>query len=137
MIQTCHHVMPNGLSCQSPAMRGSAFCYFHGRRIAPQRKQSTAVTRIEIPSNLDRNGVAHIIHQILNGLGNGSMSPRRASILIHGLQMAMENPPESDPEPADSLFDHLPTELQDKVNAFLGTLHPLSLNLPSPHPEKP
>jgi hypothetical protein len=117
-------------------MRGSAFCYFHGRRIAPQRKQGTAVCRIEIPSNLDRNGVAHTLHQVLNGLGNGSISPRRASILIHGLQLAMGNPPECEPEPADSLFDRLPTELQDKVNAFLGTLDPLSLDLASPHPEK-
>ena len=136
MVQTCHHVMPSGLSCQSPAMRGSAFCYFHGRRIAPQRKQSTAVTRVEIPSNLDRNGVAHIIHQVLNGLGDGSMSPRRASILIYGLQMAMENPPECGPESIDSLFDCLPTELQDKVNAFLGTLDPLSMDLRSPHAGK-
>lgn len=128
--------MPNGLSCQSPAMRGSAFCYFHGRRIAPQRKQSTAVTRIEIPSNLDRNGVAHTLHQVLNGLGNGSISPRRASILIYGLQMAMENPPECESESTDSLFDCLPTEVQDKVNAFLGTLDPLSMDLPSPHPGK-
>ena len=137
MIQTCHHVMPTGLHCQAPAMRGYAFCYHHARRVAPQRKQSPAETRIEIPSRLDRNGIALTLHQVMNGLGNGSISPRRASILIYGLQMAMDNPPKCGPESPDSLFDCLPAELQDAVNTFLGQRDPLQMDPRSPHPEKP
>ena len=31
MYQECRHIMPNGVRCQSPALRGTAYCYFHTR----------------------------------------------------------------------------------------------------------
>jgi hypothetical protein len=31
MLNECRQVMPGGLHCQSPAMRGCSFCYFHAR----------------------------------------------------------------------------------------------------------
>ena len=39
--QECRFIKSNGLKCQSPAMRGSQFCYFHGRtRIYVARPRS-------------------------------------------------------------------------------------------------
>ncbi len=73
-------------------MRGCAFCYSHSRRIAPHRQQSPAEDRIEISPKLDNNGIVQTLHQVLNGLANGRISPRRASILIYGLQMAADHP---------------------------------------------
>ncbi len=32
MFVLCSHTMPSGKQCQSPAMRGTRFCYFHRRR---------------------------------------------------------------------------------------------------------
>ena len=39
MIAECGPGMPSGLHCQSPAMRGSSFCYFHARPQRPARQQ--------------------------------------------------------------------------------------------------
>lgn len=98
MYATCHHVMPSGLCCQSPAIRGSAFCYFHGRRIPPRVKSPSPEDRIEIPSTLNRSEIPHALQNVVQGLADGRISPRRASILLLGLQMAI-NHPESDPAP--------------------------------------
>jgi hypothetical protein len=84
--------MPSGLSCQSPAMRGSTFCYFHGRRIPPQAKSLSTEHRVEIPTTLDRNGIPHALHSVLQGLADGRVSARRASILLLGLQMVVNHP---------------------------------------------
>jgi hypothetical protein len=82
MFKTCHHVMPNGLRCQSPAMRGYAFCYYHGRR-APRHKDRPSETHIELPDPLDRTGIADALRQILRALRSNRLSPRRASILLY------------------------------------------------------
>ncbi|MGA3102540.1 MAG: hypothetical protein ABSD61_11820 [Terracidiphilus sp.] len=92
MYATCRHVMPSGLCCQSPAIRGSAFCYFHGRRIPPQAKGLSSEHRVEIPTTLDQKGIPHALHSVLQGLADGRISARRASILLLGLQMAVNHP---------------------------------------------
>ena len=99
MFQTCHHVMPSGLRCQSPAMRGTAFCYFHARRASPPRS-SPAETRIELPAILDRKGIAQALREVMNALANNQISSRRASILFYGLQMAIDHPDAPGPAPA-------------------------------------
>ena len=91
--------MPSGLSCQSPAIRGTAFCYFHGRRIPPQAKSPSTEHRVEIPTTLDRNGIPHALHSVLQGLADGRISARRASILLLGLQMAFNHPETRSPAP--------------------------------------
>ena len=94
--------MPSGRRCESPAMRGYAFCYHHARR-APVHKGSPAETRIQIPAKLDRAGIAQALHQIMNALGNNHISARRASILLCGLQMAGSN--SENPGPAPPAID--------------------------------
>lgn len=92
MIQTCHHVMPSGLRCQSPAMRGYAFCYHHARRLTPTRREKTQEAPIAMPARLDRQGISDTLNAIMQGLASGRLSPRRAGILLYGLQMAIANP---------------------------------------------
>jgi hypothetical protein len=85
MPTECRHLMPSGLHCQSPAMRGSAFCYFHAR---PQRPARPREARIEMPVRLDRKGIEAIIRQTIEALAAGHISPRRAAILLYGIQMS-------------------------------------------------
>jgi len=87
--------MPSGLRCQSPAMRGSAFCYHHGRRIPAARKAPSAERRIEIPATLDPNGTSHAAGNILQALANGHISARRASVLLYALRLATGAPSHS------------------------------------------
>jgi len=84
MFKTCHHVMPNGLRCQSPAMRGYAFCYYHGRRASGHKDAQrnhielpTCLIALESPTPFARSART----------GQQSPQPRRASILLYGLQM--------------------------------------------------
>ena len=109
MYTTCRHIMPSGLHCQSPAMRGSAFCYFHGRRIPPRGKRPSTGHRVEIPPTLDRNGISHALHSVLQGLAADRISARRASILLLGLQMAVDHP--ANRAQVAPTLDLLPAEL--------------------------
>jgi hypothetical protein len=84
MCKECRHVMPTGLHCQSPAMRGSAFCYFHARTQRPGRQEA----RIEIPPVLDPAGTLYVLNQIVQALGSGLISNRRAAVLLYAVQMA-------------------------------------------------
>ncbi len=80
-------------------MRGTAFCYFHGRRGTPPRS-SPAETRIELPATLDRKGIPQALRQVMNALANNQISSRRASILFYRLQMAIDHPDAPGPAPA-------------------------------------
>jgi hypothetical protein len=86
--QECRHIMPSGKHCKSPAMRGSAFCYFHARAQRPKGPGRPRESRIEIPARLDDRGIRKTLDSILKALAAGHISARRASILLFGLQMA-------------------------------------------------
>jgi len=120
MFKTCHHVMPNGLRCQSPAMRGYAFCYYHGRR-ASGHKDRPNKTHIELPDLLDRTGIADALRQILRALGSNRLSPRRASILLYGLQMAASD--RDSPGPASPPIDPDLARLSSDIGALLSQMN--------------
>jgi hypothetical protein len=88
MYKECRHVMPTGLHCQSPAMRGSDFCYFHVRARQMVRPSRSREARIEFPAVLDSAGIRKTNAKILQALGAGLISPRRAAVILYGLQMA-------------------------------------------------
>ena len=77
--------MPSGLHCQSPAMRGSSFCYFHAR---PQRPARPREARLEMPVLLDSKGTESIVRQTIEALAAGHISARRAAVLLYGIQMS-------------------------------------------------
>jgi hypothetical protein len=95
MYNECRHVMPSGLHCQSPAMRGSSFCYFHAR---PQRPARSHEVRIEMPDRLDSKATPATIHRTLQALAAGHISARRAAVLLYGIQMSSGQVPQ-DPDP--------------------------------------
>jgi len=127
MINLCRHIMPSGLNCKSPAMRGSAFCYFHGRSIPPARKSaSSSEGRIQIPEVLDSNGFSRALRQVLQGLADCRISTRRASILLYGLQMASGQASEFDSELPDFGLDALldrPGVSEEEIASFANALY--------------
>lgn len=78
--------MPSGLHGKPPAMRGSAFCYFHAR---PQRPARPREARIEMPARLNSEGTTTFIHRILQALAEGRITARRAGVLLHGIQISL------------------------------------------------
>ena len=84
----CRHIMPSGLHCKSPAMRGGAFCYFHGRAPRPTRPARPLESNIEVSPVDGSRGCALACNQIMQALAANRISTRRAAILLQGVQMA-------------------------------------------------
>lgn len=95
----CRHVMPSGLHCKSPAMRGSPFCYFHGRAPRPARLARPLESNIEMPLVNSPREIVGAINRIMQALAANRISPRRAAILLQGVQMASGQALPGAPEP--------------------------------------
>ncbi len=88
MNKECRHVMPSGLHCKSPAMRGSAYCYFHARSQRPAIPARPLNARIELPDVLDAKAFPTAVWSVVQALAAKHISPSRAGKLIYGLQIA-------------------------------------------------
>ncbi len=94
----CRHIKPDGRRCGSPSLRGEHFCYYHhtGRRAGPRQPQvNTAMARksstFQLPSPADlseHSGVALALGLILHKIAHNEIDPRRAGLLLYGLQIA-------------------------------------------------
>ena len=69
-------------------MRGSAFCYFHGRAPRPTRPARSPEANIEVSPVVGSRGCARAVNQIMQALAANRISSRRAAILLQGAQMA-------------------------------------------------
>jgi hypothetical protein len=87
----CRHVMPSGLTCKAPAMRGTAFCYYHGRATRPARPVRPSEIEIELPHLIDVESCLEAINEIVQALAASRISSRRASILLYSVQMSLAN----------------------------------------------
>jgi hypothetical protein len=137
----CRHIFTDGRRCASPALRNSSlptahepFCYFHHttRRPAPAPKTrraraadarlgSRSTFTLPRPCELsERSGIQLAIGQVLERIASNSLDPRRAGLLLYGLQIASLNLPK-DPAP-QSLDSTTVTELT--LDPVLGPLAP-------------
>ncbi|MGI8770960.1 MAG: hypothetical protein ACR2JE_05960 [Acidobacteriaceae bacterium] len=109
MHQECRHIKTSGEKCRAAALHKSHWCFFHERsRRKPRHQQSQ--TRIPtqdagaiavnsgqehnpIPMPLieDRSSVQIALSRILGSLAAGGLDPRRAGLLLYGLQIASQN----------------------------------------------
>jgi hypothetical protein len=90
MTNECRHIMPSGLHCRAIAMRGSAYCYHHARPKLPSRPHQV---RIAMPETLDSENIPAVLRQIMNALADGTISNRRAGVLLYCIQMSMGQTP--------------------------------------------
>jgi hypothetical protein len=91
MASNCRHVMPSGKECHGYALKGGPFCYFHSRLHQAARKPANAAGSIEIPVLEDRCAIQVTITQILRAIANNSIDRPRASLLLYGLQLALQS----------------------------------------------
>ena len=102
MYQECRFIKSNGLKCQSPAMRGSQFCYFHGRtRIYVPRPRSREKA-LELPPLQNQASIHAALNQVLQAIASGDLDSKRAGNLLYALQMAQQTvyaAPSSPPVP--------------------------------------
>lgn len=91
MYKECRFIKANGLKCQSPALRGWPFCYFHARtRVVVPRRKRFAEKPFELtpPENADAFQAA--LCEILDAIASSRITPKRAGTLLYGLQLAQK-----------------------------------------------
>jgi hypothetical protein len=89
MFRECTHIKTNGIKCHSPAMRGTTLCFYHAR--ARRRASASKIPKdlpFDLPDLIEPGMIEIALHEVLNALASGRISPRRAGVLLHGLQLA-------------------------------------------------
>lgn len=94
IIPTCKHIKDDGKICQSPAMRGDKYCYFHHpTRIRYQSSASSRARNRELQLPIPDSPVAiqRSINEVLNALLTNRIDPQIAGRVLFGLQTASLN----------------------------------------------
>src|SRR5271156_1674789 len=127
-LYQCRHIFTDGRRCASPSLRQENFCYFHHTTRKPitpetqkERRRTTArLNEFHIPLPEDRSAIQASIGIILQKIASNDLDPRRAGLLLYGLQIASLNLPKQAPHE---------DEEEEQVQEFttdpqLGTLAP-------------
>ncbi len=95
-LYQCRHIKVDGIRCGSPALRNEPFCYYHHNTRRPVPKHELEARRgmqgiFELPNPEDRSAIQHAIGQVLQRIAANELDPRRAGLLLYGLQIASLN----------------------------------------------
>jgi len=91
MCQLCNYIKTDGYKCQSPAMRGSAFCYFHSRAQTTTKVKSYNSEEITLPLLVDSASIQEAISQVTAATLSSRINARRTGLLLYALQIASQN----------------------------------------------
>jgi hypothetical protein len=118
----CRHIFTDGRRCGSPCLKQEAFCYYHHTTRRPAqnlraRRAQQAEFDLQIPE--DRGAIQISIGEVLRRIARNEIDPKRAGLLLYGLQIASLNIARAT-EPAR---DQAPVE-EITADPELGTLAP-------------
>jgi len=88
-VPTCSHIMVTGIRCQSPALRGEQFCYFHQRMLAGVALPRTRLHHVALLENEEAIQVS--LMEVVNGLMSGAIDLRRGELILRALNTAVRN----------------------------------------------
>jgi hypothetical protein len=99
MYNECRHIFTGGKKCQSPALKEQNFCYFHQsnrkRRAPKAQAYEPYIPPQDATHNLtpleDDDAIQLALSDVVLALAANRIDPRRAQILIYGLQVASQN----------------------------------------------
>jgi hypothetical protein len=118
----CRHIFTDGHRCGSICLRGEPFCYYHHttRKPAP-RKTFGSHASFDLPLPEDRSAIQASIGIILQRIASNDLDPKRAGLLLYGLQIASLNlPKQQTGKDAEA-----PEQIQEiTTHPELGTLAP-------------
>ncbi len=105
----CRHVFTDGRRCGSPCLRHEDFCFYHLGLHAQKPTVTTDLSQGEhraspftlpVPDFNDRGALQLAIGEVLNRLASNQLDPRRAGLILYGLQIASLNLPRVPAAPA-------------------------------------
>jgi len=91
MYMACRHIKPNGLRCQSPAMRSHSFCYFHAKLHTRVSDDAARFGPLTLPVLEDPAAIQIALSRILDAMLNGRIDGQLAGRLLYGLQIASQH----------------------------------------------
>jgi hypothetical protein len=92
----CRHIFTDGHRCASPCLRQEEFCYYHHttrKPIANPKQRRSRRSTFHLPLPEDRSAIQASIGEVLQRIAANDIDPRRAGLLLYGLQIASLNLP--------------------------------------------
>ncbi len=92
----CRHIHTEGRRCGSASLRGEEFCYFHHtsrKPVANPRDRRSRQSTFDLPLPEDRGAIQLSLGEVLRRIAANAIDPRRAGLLLYGLQIAALNLP--------------------------------------------
>jgi hypothetical protein len=94
----CRHIFTDGHRCGSICLRGEEFCYYHHTTRKPaqnlrERRSRRSTFDLAVTDPNDRTGLQSTIVEVLRRIAANDIDPRRAGLLLYGLQIASLNLP--------------------------------------------
>lgn len=96
----CRHIFTAGHRCSSPCLRREEFCYYHHSTRRPVQNPKERIARLstfELPNLDDRGAIQQAISAVLERIAANQIDPKRAGLLLYGLQIASLNLPKQQP----------------------------------------
>jgi hypothetical protein len=94
MYEECRHIKTSGTRCQSPALKGKAYCFFHFR--THQQRHRTVdhyaefvAYKFDVPVLEDRAAIQIAISEVVAAMAKNYMDPKRGGKILYGLQLAL------------------------------------------------
>jgi hypothetical protein len=100
MYNECRHLFLSGKKCGSPALKHQNFCYYHSntrkreKRAAdnqPYDRINPKNTALALPTLDEGDAIQLAISEVVLALANNTIDPRRARIMLYGLQIASQH----------------------------------------------
>jgi hypothetical protein len=121
----CRHIFTDGRRCASPCLRQEEFCYYHHttrKPVADPRRRRSRRSTFQLPLPEDRSAIQSSIGEVLQRIASNDIDPRRAGLLLYGLQIASLNLAQSRPATKPSPEPETVEEIT--IDPTLGVLAP-------------
>src|SRR5260370_1511473 len=123
----CRHIFTDGHRCGSACLHHEEFCYYHHttrRPVANPKQRRSRRSTFDLPLPEDRSAIQSSIGEVLRRIASNDIDPRRAGLLLYGLQIASLNLPRpqntqrnAKPEPVETVEEII-------IDPTLGVLAP-------------
>ena len=97
-VRTCDHLKEDGVFCNSPALNGRNYRYFHlnlnlrGRRLNMARARALAADHpLDLPFPEDMHSVQVTLFEVVNALANKRIDHKAAGLVLYAMQQASIN----------------------------------------------
>ena len=118
----CRHIFTDGHRCGSICLRGEPFCYYHHTTRKPAPRQSLGKkSSFDLPLPEDRSAIQASIGIILQKIASNDLDPKRAGLLLYGLQIASLNLPKQQQHHDEDAPEQV---VEITTDPELGTLAP-------------